>query len=297
MKENLKEIIGFILRFSGIVFLIREIFLRNKVIIAVYHDPEPAVFAAHIEYLSKKYNIISLNMLVNAIHNKDWSDIPAKSLVITLDDGHKDNYKLLKILKAYRVPVTIYLCSHIVNTNRKFWFKTGLPDYSKLKRYSNKQRIEALKSATGYEPKKEFSSRQTLNSQELKEMSAYVDFQAHTKLHPILTACSDQESKEEIQESKDYLEKLLNKKIEHFNYPNGDYADREINNIKNSGFRSARTLDIGWNHINSDPYRLKAIGIQDEASVNILCVQIIGLYGYLHYLSHGNYLGKRPQFL
>ena len=63
-------------------------------VIISYHNPKPKIFKKHIEYLKKNYNFISLDKLVDAIHNKDWSAIPSKSLVITIDDGWKENYLL-----------------------------------------------------------------------------------------------------------------------------------------------------------------------------------------------------------
>ena len=92
----IKEIFGFLFRFSGFSFFIREIICRKRVTIIVYHNPDPEKFEGHLKFLSYRYNFISLGILVNAIKNKDWSDIPPKPLVITIDDGHKNNYKLLK---------------------------------------------------------------------------------------------------------------------------------------------------------------------------------------------------------
>ena len=292
-----KEIIGFIFRFSGIPFLIREILCKNKATIILYHNPKAEIFKKHIDYLSKYYNFISLDRLIDAIYNKDWSDISPKSLVITIDDGDKKNYMLLDIFKTYNIRPTIYLCSHIVNTNRKFWFGAGFPNNQELKRYNDKKRLGILKERTGYEPQKEYATRQALNLEEIKEMSGYVDFQSHSKFHTILTSCSEGESKREIGESKDYLEKLLNKKIEHFGYPNGDYTGREVEHLKNCGYKSARTLDIGWNRSKTDPFRLKAMCVQDDVSVNILCAQICGFFGYLRYFRHGSFNGKHPPHL
>ena len=126
IKGFIKEMIGFIFRFSGLSILIRELFCRNKVTIIFYHNPVPYIFKKHTEYLSKHFNYIPLNRLVNAISNKDRSNIPPKALVISIDDGHKDNYKLLDLFKTYHIYPTIYLCSHIVNTNKKFWFKKAV---------------------------------------------------------------------------------------------------------------------------------------------------------------------------
>ena len=56
IKGFIKEIIGFIFRFSGVSFLIREVFCKNNVTIIFYHDPKPEIFKRHIEYLSKHHN-------------------------------------------------------------------------------------------------------------------------------------------------------------------------------------------------------------------------------------------------
>jgi len=296
-KEKFKEIIGFIFRYSGMYYVVREILCRNKATIVAYHDPKPETFKKHIEFLSNRYNFISLSRLVNAIQDKDWSDIPPKSLAITIDDGHKGNYKLLDLIKKYNISPTIYLCSHIVNSNRKYWWMIGFPDFRKLKKYDNKQRLQALKDKVNYEQKKEYSTRQALNLEELREMSPFVDFQSHSKFHPVLVNCSDEECKEEIKGSKAYLEKLLNKEVEHFCYPNGDYSEREIRYLKKFGYKSARTLDIGWNDIKSNPYKLKTMEIENNASINILCAKINGLFGYLRYLRYGSFKGIRPKFI
>ena len=108
IKRFIKEIIGLTVRFSGISFLIREVFFRNKVTVILYHNPMPEIFRKHIDYLSKHYNLISLDKLVSAICNKNWSNIPPKSLVITIDDGFKDNYNLIEIFKKYNEAISIF---------------------------------------------------------------------------------------------------------------------------------------------------------------------------------------------
>ena len=297
IRESIKYIIGFIIRFFGISFLIREVFFRKKVTIVIYHNPSPQILKKHIDYLIKHYNLVPLDSVVDGIYNKDWSGIPPKSLVITIDDGFKDNYNLLEIFKKYNVYPTIYLCSNIVNTNRSFWFETGFNDIQRLKKYDNNKRLKVLRDKMQYEPRKEYASRQALNVAELREMMPYVDFQSHSRFHPVLTTCEDKECLEEIKGSKEALENLLNKKIEHFAYPNGDYGSREIEFLKKCGCKSGRTLDIGWNGINSNPFKLKAMGIEDDVSINILCGQIIGLFGYIRYFRHGGFKGMHPPFL
>lgn len=295
--KKFKEIIGIFLRFSGISFLIRNIFCRDKVTIIFYHDPNPDTFKTHIRYLSKHYNFISLNKLIDAIYRRKWSTISKKSIIITFDDGHKGNYYLLDLFKKYRLNPTIYLCSHLINTRRNFWFLLNLKKPRSIKKHKNENRLKILKEQYGYEPNKEYPEREALNLKEIKEMSPYVDFQCHSKFHPILTACDDEESREEITGSKIYLEKLLQKKIDHFSYPNGDYSQREVEFLKEGDYMSSRSYDIGWNHDQTDPFRLKAMAVDDEASINVLCAQICGFFRYFNYFLHGKWNGKHPPFV
>jgi len=293
----IKEVLALVFRFSGILLFIRGVFCRNKVTIIFYHDPKPEVFRKHIDYLYKRYNFISLEILVEAIYQNDFKNLPPKSLVITIDDGNKGNYDLLDLFKKYKIKPTIYLCSHIINTHRKFWFLLGNKNLKVLKKLRNKQRLKILKERYDYELHKEYPDRQALNLMEIKEMSPYVDFQCHTKFHPILTTCDDEGSQEEIMESKFFLEKLLGKKVNYFSYPNGDYGEREVRILKDCDYKSARTYDIGWNSIDSDPYRLKAMAVDDNASINMLSAQIFGFFRYFNYLIHGRYNGKHPSYV
>ena len=119
------------------------------------------------------------------------------------------------------------------------------------------------------------------------EMSAYAFFGAHTQNHPILINCSDPKCREEIAGSKKELEQLLSQPMVHFAYPNGSYSEREVLLVRNAGFRSARTAEFGWNHVTSNPYRLRAMCVDDDASINVLCAQISGIFAFLHYLMRG----------
>ena len=280
LTQFAKNVVAFVIYFLGIPWLVREWICRNKVTILLYHDVSSKVFENHIKYLIRNYNIISLETLVSAIYNQDFTELSKKSVVITLDDGYADNVKLLPILHKYAIRPTIYVCTQIINTNRHFWFKIkGLSKKEKehLKRIPNEQRITFLKDFSNFEPIIEYNDRQALNIEELKQMMDSVDFQPHTQTHPILTNCAELECKQEILESKKDLETMLDLDCLHFSYPNGDYTEREIDILKESGYRSARTTDIGWNTITTSPYRLKAIPITDSAGHIRFCAEMTSI--------------------
>ena len=270
MRNFLKNIVAIFVCLSGMPVLIREWVCRHRVAILLYHDPQPTIFAKHIVYLSRHYTIISLDTLVAAIHRKDFSQIPPKSVVITIDDGHVGNISLLPIFKQYRVHPTLFVCTQIIDTHRHFWFKvTGQSKAEKerLKSLPNAERLACLKRTANFAPEKVYPDRQALNVSEMQEMAERADFQPHTRFHPILPRCTEIECKKEVLESKRDLETLLGIKCSHFSYPNGDYTEREIEIVKASGFHSARTTDIGWNTVDTPLYRLKAVPITDDAGL------------------------------
>ena len=270
MRNFLKSVVATLICLSGMPMLIREWVCRYRVAILLYHDPQPTIFAKHVAYLSRRYTIISLDTLVAAIHRKDFSQIPPKSVVITIDDGHVGNIALLPVFKQYRVRPTLYVCTQIIDTHRHFWFKIAgqsKAEKERLKRLPNAERLASLKHAANFEPERVYPDRQALNISEMQEMAEGVDFQPHTQFHPILPRCTDTECKKEVLESKRDLETLLGIECSHFSYPNGDYTEREIAVVKTSGFHSARTTDIGWNTVDTRLYRLKAVPITDDAGM------------------------------
>jgi peptidoglycan/xylan/chitin deacetylase (PgdA/CDA1 family) len=269
----------------GVTYLVREIILKNKVTIIVYHDPPKKIFQKHIKYIAQKYNIISLSDFIKHIYCPERYKLPLKSMVITFDDGHRGNFLNLDIIKNYKIKPTIFLCSSIVNTKRHFWWmhykkKADLQDINHLKKIKNYERLDALKKY-GFSQVRNYKERHALNLDELNEMKKYIEIGAHTCFHPILTNCSYDECHKEIVFSKKEIDNLLNINCNTFAYPNGDYTKREIMILKKSGFLCARTTKIGFNHSNTPPFELKSIGIYDYASVNWLKVQLTGIPGII----------------
>ena len=263
-------------------FLIREFIQKKRVTILLYHDISAENALLHFQYLKEKYNIIQLQTFIKAHKENKVKHLPKKSLIITIDDGHKGNYKLLPVLKNLQIPITIFLCSHIIGTNRKYWFKHDLKDFDieRLKKFTNQERIKTLL-LNGFDQENEYDLPSSLSYDEILEMSEYVDFQSHSMFHPCLPYCADQESEIEIRSSKNRLEELFNFEINSFSYPNGDYSDREIEFLKRYGYKAGITCDLWFNNQKTDIYRLKRIDCRDEASLAELEAKISGLYFFL----------------
>lgn len=278
-KAMAKNLLWIAVRFSGLPWLIRDVLQRNKAGIVVYHDPDPKQFRKHLRYLREHYNLIPLSQLVNAIHQQNWSTIPEKALVITIDDGHKRNYALLDSIRDFQLQPTIFACSHIIDTQRHYWWMNDYPDNASLKSLPREEMLKRLNEEVGYNPKKNYPDRQALSREEIQAMQAAgVDFQAHTCYHPILPNCSNEESWQEINECKHKLEHITQKPVKHFAYPNGDYSERDIKHVKQAGYQSARSMDFGWNTLNSDLFKLKVLEINEEAGISKLVAQLTGIF-------------------
>jgi peptidoglycan/xylan/chitin deacetylase (PgdA/CDA1 family) len=289
----MRKLAFLLLRYSGLPFLFREIIQRNKVSILLFHDISKETAEKTFGYLSRKYNILDLNDFIEACEKRNSNHIPKKAMIITFDDGHKQNYEMLPIIKKYNIPVTLFLCAAIVNSNKKFWFEFTHPSISKpeLKRMPNKERLQIM-AKFGFVPDKDFGISQALSKSQIDEMKDYINMQSHTMFHPILPQCDFDEAKNEIFKSKEVLENEFGLNINTIAYPNGDYSEREINLSKDANYKCGVTVDFGYNTINADLFRLKRYCSNDTSDLNELIVRASGLWAFLKTRN-----GKRPEIV
>ncbi|MEL6275502.1 MAG: polysaccharide deacetylase family protein [Bacteroidota bacterium] len=277
----MKKIFFFILRWSGINALFRTLVQRNKVTILLLHDPTPEAADKTFAYLSKHYNVIDLNTFIEAHQNQDQSNIPAKAVVITFDDGHIGNYHLLPTLKKHQLPITIFLCSSIVGTNRHFWFQKTHPAYDveTLKKQTTQERLRLL-GEVGFAKDKEYDIPKAMSKEQIAEMVPYVNFQAHTLFHPCLPMCTKAEAWHELDQCKKDLKNNFQLPTNTISYPNGDYSDRDISLSKKAGYQCGITVDFGFNTLKTDLFRLKRMDVNDTTDVNELAVKASGLWHF-----------------
>jgi len=285
---------GFI-RYSGTALIIRLILARKKVTMVLYHNPAPDVFEKHLNYISRNYNLISLREFSEAYFSEKLYTLPKYALVITLDDGWKENYRLLPVIRKYRFRPTVFLTSNLINTERHFWWtECSIKDLKRLKQIPNHQRLSELKARYGYYPEKEYpGDRQALNLQEVEEMNEAFDFGLHTCYHPVLNQCSVDEIGREIEACKTKIEAIQGHPIDTFSYPNGDYNEACIQLLKENGIKIARTTDTGWNDRLSDPYRLKVTGVSDNSSITKLVAELTGIPMFFQYAFQGSFNGVK----
>jgi len=279
--DMLREIMALLLRATMIPLIIREMFQKRKVTIILYHKIPAPLFREHLAYLTKHYSIVSLDEFILAKNTADMKTLPPKSLVITFDDGAKETYMLRDVIREYTVPVTMFLCSELVDTKRHFWWNHDEKIGVDLKKVEDSQRLRLLWEV-GYDDQREYGTTQALSNVEVAELIHLgCSFQSHSLTHPILPMCSDSKAENEITKSKTDLERKFGIRVDYLSYPNGDYCLRDIDICKKAGYIAGITTDLGFNDIRTDIFRLKRIGIYDNASGNQLAVRVTGVWGYV----------------
>ncbi|MBR4390572.1 MAG: polysaccharide deacetylase family protein [Bacteroidales bacterium] len=285
-----------LLRYSGVAWLWRETVQRKKVTFLLFHDMDASDAERNFSYLKKHYHLIGLKDYLEAV--REGKPMPRKAVVVTFDDGHVNNYQLLSVIQRLQIPVTIFLCSSIVGTNRHFWFRHSKEVKSQLvslKQLTNSERLKVLEQL-GFEQQKEFADCQALTKDHIAEMKTVVDFQSHTCYHPILPQCDNEEAWIEIARSKQQLESEFGLKTWALSYPNGDYSERDIRMTREAGYSCGVTVDSGYNDVHTDLYRLKRFSVNDAKTITELMVKASGVYGLIkHRLYKPSYGFKTVQ--
>jgi peptidoglycan/xylan/chitin deacetylase (PgdA/CDA1 family) len=278
-----REATGLAVRVTGLPAVARRVHADRRAGILLYHSPTPETLERHLDYLSRRHAFVSYDAIATAVATGDWSNVPPKSLAVTFDDGHASNAGLIELLERFGIRPTIFICTEIVGTRRRFWWNVdGLDprERDRLMKIPDAERLAFLEGRSGWTPTRDYDGEaQTLTLEQIAALAERVDFQAHTRSHPILPMCADHQAEDEIAGSKRDVERLRDGPCLDFAYPNGRYGRRELELVARAGFRSARTIRTGWNDPYTDPYQLRVIGMPDNASLNVVAAQSTGIRG------------------
>ncbi len=155
-------------------------------------------------------------------------------VALTFDDGSKSVYSNgFKVLKENGVNATVFMVSGLIGGINEWDLKNG----------ENRDEM--------------------LNVHELKEMAEYgIEIGAHTDTHPHLTLIPAEEAYREILVSKKKLEDSLNRDINFFAYPYGDYNEETERLVGKAGFNGACITKTGIVKKGADFLALKRVAIR-----------------------------------
>jgi peptidoglycan/xylan/chitin deacetylase (PgdA/CDA1 family)/GT2 family glycosyltransferase len=145
---------------------------------------------------------------------------PARSVVITIDDGYADTRSLAyPILRSHDFPATLALVSDRIGT------------------------------ANDWDPHSEITGRQLMSWSEIRELRQRggLEFAAHTRTHPDLTGLPPESARMEIEGSRALLQDQLGVPIRSFAYPYGKRNPNLVAMVERAGFDAGLSIDSGLN--------------------------------------------------
>jgi glycosyltransferase involved in cell wall biosynthesis len=185
----------------------------------------------------RRYCVLSLEEFLR--FRREYRLPPARSVVITIDDGYTDNRVVAyPILRRHRFPATIFLVSGAVG-DTNCWDPSG-----------------------------DLAGRPLLSQSDIKEMQhGGISYGAHTRTHPKLTSVPVEQVKEEVETSRADLERDLSVPILTFAYPYGlrDRARQSI--VEQAGFLGACSIGRGKNYLATPIYDLRRATIYGTDSL------------------------------
>lgn len=231
-------------------------------------------FSKRIEFILRNYNFISLE---EAIGYKRSKKIPANCIVLTFDDGYRDNFtNAFPILKQYRIPATIFLTADYIGTQKVLWHdaityaiartQQKRLTLSELGAFDLSSRVKKIESLLAIKYRIKFFPHQQkenllqriyevlgfnlaclkdlnlmLSWEEVREMqdSGLISFQSHSASHAILTKIPAGQAEQEILKSRAIIEEKTKRAVNTLSYPNGWYNEELKAIVKKLGFIAA----------------------------------------------------------
>ena len=183
----------------------------------------PEQFEAQMKYLAEEgYTTITPTELLDSWEN--GTPLPPKPIIITFDDGYKDNYtEAYPILKKYNLKATIFLVTGVVS---------AYPSY--------------------------------LTWEDVNEMqsSGLINFESHTITHSKLNEITSLDDLwAELLGSREIIESHTKAPVTFIAYPYGSVNERIAELTKAAGYRAAFLVDFGLTSPADNRYDLKRIPI------------------------------------
>ena len=256
-------------------------------------------FDAVCGWLARWFNVLALD---EAVARLKAGTLPARAASISFDDGYADNHQVaLPILQRHGLSATFFIATSFLDGGR-MWndsliesiraCKLPLLDLSALglglhrldTLPERRSAVTALITQIKYRPlpvrvrlTEQLSALARvalphdlmLTSPAVKALrQAGMQIGAHTVSHPILAGLPDEQARQEISGSQQFLETLLGERVSLFAYPNGkpgeDYTPHTVDIVRSLGFEAAVSTQWGASGGGDDLLQLKRFTPWDQ---------------------------------
>jgi peptidoglycan/xylan/chitin deacetylase (PgdA/CDA1 family) len=234
----------------------------GSVTVLMYHHVNPLVgdmvtvhpshFEAQMAYIKKKgYRTIHCEELADFMEGRE--DLPARTLMITFDDGFLDNYSFaFPILKDYGHKATIFAVTGWVDSASK---KNFMP--SEYVPIPHREAVAKIKEG------KTSGVMMTWDHAREMEASNLVRVESHTHEHIRYDSGQSKELDKDLRRSKTLIEVHLKRPCEFLCWPWGAFDQEKIDLAKDLGYKALFTTLRGINVPGGDLSRIKRISVKD----------------------------------
>jgi phosphatidylinositol alpha-1,6-mannosyltransferase len=265
LKKTALHILAVLGYLAGLPLWVR-LFRPERIVILLYHsvnssgysdlNVRPDMFEKQMAFLKRHYSIVSLERAVAALRDGRLPDRP--SVVLTFDDGYRDNYeKAFPLLKQRDLSAAFFLLAGEEEGQRKTSHLGG--------------------SSCCADP--------LVSWEQAAEMSgAGMVIGSHGNFHARLKELSEDRLRCEMVSSKKKLEQETKKTVRFFSYPYGtaeDFGAREEAEAERAGYEAALSKIYGFNGRGSDLRALRRIGIEASDTLFTLRAKLNGALGFL----------------
>jgi peptidoglycan/xylan/chitin deacetylase (PgdA/CDA1 family) len=219
---------------------------------------DPDTFHRQMLFVSRNFDVITFGDLRRCeLEGRPW---PRRALIITFDDGYKDNYvHAFPVLKQLGLSATIFLTTGHIGRSKLFWWDRIAYCFKHTKRQqvslaavspepfplrTAAERAKALRTvlywikevSEGYRrdfleglsreldvaPPGELAEGMHMTWDDVRQMhAAGIEFGSHTVTHPILANVTQAQLHHEISSSKKCIEEKIGRPVLSFAYPAG----------------------------------------------------------------------------
>jgi len=279
-------------------------------------------FEEQLGYVSRNYTVIGMEKLIRYL--KNGGPMPVNPLVITFDDGFRDNSVVAyPLLKKRGMKATFFIPGDPVKTGETVWLHMlyGLVDKQTEREIQHagaypdrqyvcqkkqamtlrmKKAVEGCSAAAKKEYVRGFAKEHEIELREVKTDIPYMSAQeieelctaghtigAHSMTHVRLSELPRDQKEMEIRESKDMVHKICEQQFIPFAYPFGDtgsFDETDKALLKENDFACAVTTSEGLNGRATDVYELRRVEIGDFGRIDF-AVHLSGIVGDLKMLA------------
>lgn len=243
----------------------------------------PEDFAAHVDVVASFGTVVAMSDVV--AHIEGERPLPRRPVLITFDDGYRDNFEIAhEVLAGRGLPAALFLATEWVDAGVPFFWDVAGEMFRRSERTSVavpllgpvewRESDERLRVAHEWierakrlapedlsavlellgealevdDPSRDLDSMRLRWSDAKTMRDSGWEFGAHTARHTILSNVDLATARREVIESRDRIESELGTSVTAFAYPNGgagDFSAEHVGMLADEGFSAAFTLMAG----------------------------------------------------